>query len=92
MWCEVGLRSFPLVGPGEVGEEGSQRAERLGVVVAGRANHLGIQLWPTRCRGLARVHGFTSRWGSGDGPALIDALIVRSSAGHRFRGTTDMHT
>jgi hypothetical protein len=43
----VERRSFPLVGPGEVREEGSQRPEGLTVVIAGRANHLCIQEWPT---------------------------------------------
>jgi hypothetical protein len=40
-------RSFPLGGPCEVRKEGSQRLEGLGVVVAGRANHMCIQEWPT---------------------------------------------
>ena len=39
--------SFPLVGPCEVREEGSQRLEGLSVVTAGRANHVCIQEWPT---------------------------------------------
>jgi hypothetical protein len=40
-------RSFPLVGPCEVRKEGSQRLEGLSVVMAGGANHVRIQEWPT---------------------------------------------
>jgi hypothetical protein len=40
-------RSFPLVGPCEVRKEGSQRLEGLSVVMAGWANHVRIQEWPT---------------------------------------------
>jgi len=40
-------RSFPLVGPCEVRKEGSQCLEGLSVVMAGRANHVCIQEWPT---------------------------------------------
>ena len=40
-------RSFSLVGPCEVRQEGSQRLEGLIVVIAGRANHVCTQEWPT---------------------------------------------
>ncbi len=36
-------RSFSLVGPCEVRQEGSQRLEGRSVVIAGRANHVCIQ-------------------------------------------------
>ena len=86
-------RSFPLVGPCEVRKEGSQRLEGLRVVIAGRASHVRIQQRPTRCRDLVRVHGIHLQVGiSSGGPALIDALIVRSCAATRFRGTTYLRT
>jgi hypothetical protein len=86
-------RSFPLVGPCKVRKEGSQRLEGLRVVIAGSANHVCTQEWPTRCRDLVRVHGIHLQVGiSSGGPALIDALILRSCTGHRVRGTTDLRT
>ena len=52
-----------------------------------------MQEWPAWCRDLVRVHGIHLQVEiSGGGPALIDALIVPSCAGHRMRSTTDLRT